>query len=738
MTETIAPASGIVAAALIDDELALIAGWTERRLPSAGELTLDKQVIGTASLHSWVRSSDSGDSYWFVCAVSGPDVLRLGGAMTLTSPNRRMRYDLDMPRPSLDAAALIGELAIMASAEPELFPFLEQTLLAKSTPRRSTALFALLERMAPLDGYLELLGRTDGALVIQGWSMNLNAGPMALVIESNRFDRRPSVVATHERPDLGSAGIGIVAILPETNVEAHAIRRIYYHNAKGWHRLEVFENRRFLSETETANHLAAMVPCLRTDTDSASMFKRLGSTPFQGFETISSLTVPVRAALDFAVGARGTGVFVSGWLLDPEQRVTAVHLRNDAGFNRRIDDLWHRTDRADVSTGYGGDPLFSGLIQPGDDAHGFLVSAPCSGDTSANWYLEFQMDDDQPAYMPLPLTLPTQPLIRRMLTSIDIRGASAEAIIARQLGPMVTAASAQLPVRGRCQVACSFGKPDRKPRVTAIVPVPANYTDIDVTLARFAVDPELASVEILAVAHSSASAALGASLQRAARFYGLFGRMVVSADELDACEALEAGSAFASGEMLLFLSPGVLPRQKGWLARLGKPLIATESAGAVCPTLLWEDESIKFAGRQTEAHAPIRADRHALGRMTGYARHWLPREPAPVEVGMGTMECCLMPKRVFAEMGGFARDYVGAEWKAPDFFLRLRAAGHTCLWVPSVEMVALDEPGETVEPDYWRQTGRLVDEWGFDRKWATPTLAEHPAITERPIITDRM
>lgn len=720
MTETINPAGAMIGAALVDDDLALVAGWSERLLPGSGELKIGGQPVGTARIHSWPRAAEGGESHWFVAAISGPEVMRLDGTAALTSPNKRMRYELRSPRPSLDCTGLLAELAALAQGEAGLLGFVEEVLLERPTHRRTAALFALLEQAAPLDGYLELLGQCEGALVIQGWSTHLTAGRAEMVIETGRFDRVSAAIATHDRPDLGAAGRGVVAVMPGAGLDWRGIRRAFFRLGAAWHRLEVFENRRFLSEAELSAHLAAMLPALRLDPAGAPAFKRLGGPRFEGCETVSALAAPVRAAIDLAVGTEGSGVFLTGWLLDPERRVVAVRLRNTAGFSQRMDQGWHRTDRPDVSSGYGADPLFAGRILPGDDAHGFLASVPCACEPGAGWFLELQLDDEQTAFLPVPVAPPTAALVRRMLTSLDVRNAAAAAVIAGQLGPMATAASARLPAARRCQVASTFGRAERKPRVTAIIPVPTGTGDIDVTLARFAVDPELASVEILAVAQPGNATQLGASLQRAARFYGLFGRMVVAADEMDPCEALEAGAAFAEGELLLFLSAGVLPRGKGWLSRLGKPLFATEAPGAVCPTLLWEDESIKFAGQRPGACI----DRAALTRFAGYARHWLPDEGgAPVPVQVGTIECCLIPKRVFAAMGGFARDYVGAEWKGPDFFLRLRAAGYACLWVPSVEMVALDDPAETAEPEYWRQTGRLVDEWGFDRKWAAAPTA---------------
>ncbi|MCR6631661.1 MAG: hypothetical protein NVV74_17340 [Magnetospirillum sp.] len=134
MTETINPAGAMIGAALVDDDLALVAGWSERLLPGSGELKIGGQLIGTARIHTWPRVAEGAESYWFVAAISGPEVMRLGGIATLTSPNKRMRYELQAPRPSLDFAGLLAELAILAQGEPALLGFLEQILLEDPTP----------------------------------------------------------------------------------------------------------------------------------------------------------------------------------------------------------------------------------------------------------------------------------------------------------------------------------------------------------------------------------------------------------------------------------------------------------------------------------------------------------------------------------------------------------------------------------------------------------------------------
>ena len=134
----------------------------------------------------------------------------------------------------------------------------------------------------------------------------------------------------------------------------------------------------------------------------------------------------------------------------------------------------------------------------------------------------------------------------------------------------------------------------------------------------------------------------------------------------------------------------------------------------VSPTLLYEDFSIRFAGiQQISAQS-------AVSQYAGYSRDWLRgRETATqiVAVQAASTDCALIPRSVFLEAGGFSHDFVGTDYKGVDFCLKLRAAGHVCLWLPTVELIALDENPREQAQEYWLQTGGLVDRWGFERKW---------------------
>jgi hypothetical protein len=82
-----------------------------------------------------------------------------------------------------------------------------------------------------------------------------------------------------------------------------------------------------------------------------------------------------------------------------------------------------------------------------------------------------------------------------------------------------------------------------------------------------------------------------------------------------------------------------------------------------------------------------------------------------------TTECCVLSRVTLRRLDGFSREFVTPELKSLDFMLRARRAGIASCWLPTVEMVALDERAED-EAAYWFRNRRVVDEWSFGRKWS--------------------
>ena len=85
-----------------------------------------------------------------------------------------------------------------------------------------------------------------------------------------------------------------------------------------------------------------------------------------------------------------------------------------------------------------------------------------------------------------------------------------------------------------------------------------------------------------------------------------------------------------------------------------------------------------------------------------------------MEVAAGASECCVLSRAAFIEVGGFARNYFTTAEKGLDLCLKLRMAGSPSLWVPDVEVYAVDD----AETPHAGVLAQLADRTSFDRRWA--------------------
>ena len=712
MTTPPSTAAELSAAVLLDENTLLVLGHDATALPLSGTVRFGSESrVGTYQAVTW---PDDG-RVWFLATLQVEQVALLSLRRAALVGEAGQAHPLPLiSRLALEPRELAAALAPAAPAHlATVVAFL------RGQPAAARALTVVLATCAAPAGFIEIFGRLRGnELYLQGWSHGLPGGGAELLFETERCHANPAQIATYTRPDLSAPAHGIgIAVKVEEAFEPRDVRRVYYRRGETYGRLDVFENRLLWGDMESAAHVAAMLPQLQADPATHATLQRLAAPRYQGEETLSTLPVPVRMAFDLTAWVPGEGIFLAGWMLDPEARVDSIHVGGTAGYRARLDQTWVRSQRPDVSQGYAQDTLFAGRLRPGDDAHGFLVFVPCADSHPGELYLEITLRDGQAGFVPLRPIYPTAADIRRILSSFDLHHPDAERIVDRHVGPVVTAAGRGSRHEVRPTAIYAFGEP-QPARLSVIVPVTATRTDIDVTMARLAVEPSLAGVELILAASPAAAAAVGPLLPRQARFYGLSGRLVAG-DAADAVAAMAMGASVATSDLLLFMGSSVLPRQTGWLSQLEHLLTSVARGGAISPTLLYEDFSVRFAGARANGGAPPE-NAASLTAFSGYARHWLAKDAAhpdsavPVHAIAG--ECCLIHRSAYQLVGGFSGDLVGPDFKALDLSLKLRAARLQCLWAAGIEMLAPDEAAG--EPEYWARTGAMVDRWGFARKWS--------------------
>lgn len=710
-------------AALLAEDLVLITGWAPAPLSDMAKARPLAPGMCQAGRFLCMNLRRENAGVPFIA------LLRLAGLATRTPArlvieSSRQRFLLDIGQPSQgQALAVLDPVRIgQPGALPRATDFLLGALMPRTgqapCPEAEALLFGLLGEAGQPGGVIEIAGLCPGyGLLVQGWSRHDPGTQRHVLVENAGCRPRRALFARFAREDLDAEASGFVGLIemPEDG-GVEDLRRLHLRAGRAWFHLGWLPEGVRLPAATAHRHLQDILPRLSADADTLRKLRRVANAGFSGHETLSTLGQPVRLGIDHAYRLPGTGIFLSGWLLDPLDRVERVILRGPGAFATDLTAHWARTDRPDLNDAFAGDPLFAPHLSPARTRHGFLAFVPCDVAPAGGvpFHLEIVLADDAVGFVPLsPVERVRAEAVRHLLGAFDRNDPGASRLIARQLGPFIVAAGRTGPPE---VTVMEPAKPLAVPRRAVLVPLVAAARDFDVTLASFAVDPDFAATEIIALVPAALGGPAISALWHQAAFYGLHLRLLVAEEALDACAALEIAARHAACDTLVFLSASAFGRGPGWLSALCASLHALRRPAIVSPTLLYEDDSIKFAGLYRQSAPLLDAAEALTSAFAGYPRGWLKgRELTPVLAA--SIECCALSRAVFQRLGGFSPEFAAPTLKSADFMLRARQAGVLSHWLPSVEMVALDERGAE-ESAYWYQNRLAVDRWNFGHKWS--------------------
>ncbi len=746
----------VSAACRIARDCLLIFGWLDDPLPLEGVVSLAARADqGRFRAISWPREAPGRSASKWLLAVlrfSDVDALEPGQLAFLHAVGSRKHNIAKLP------SELLGMPEFLQQMTPRLgghaaraVHFLTDSFGAAARGQGPGARFVadLLRAIAKPDGFIEIRGVTSAAaLFVQGWSARLPSGEAAVLVETEGLAEHRGHFATFPRTDIAAPATGVVGLVPAfARQDSSSLRRMYYLVGSDYHMIEVYAGGSQLTPADTGGHVKDILPSLRGEAAIVRAFRRATRHRFAGHDTVSSLEVPVRAAVDLAIRLPGVGYYLTGWLLDPLGRVASVALKSTGRVDERLDERWARIQRSDVTQGFMQDPRFAPHLAGNVHRHGFTVFVPAAAEASDDrFFLEFDLGDDACGFMPIDYAQDSPVVLRRkVLNSFDIHKPSAGEIIERHVGPLFLgvreASGARDSKTGRdpaqrrptVSIRAELGDPHAGRRTAIIMPVAMGETPgLLAQLAQFGVH-RLGPDEALHLVLCEPDDGLADMLERHLGFYDIPGHILVPAEPIDFCEALELGAAATRSEELLFLSSSVFVADAEWCAGLREALESDDRVAVVSPTILHEDYSVKFAGVdavETSDAAPFVSP---SVRRAGYPRSWLAGKAAGPTLA-GSLECCLFRRAAFEACGGFAEGFALSTLRGIDLFMRLGGAGFICLWTPNVEVYGLGS-GSGIAPDaatYWVQTGGVVDGWTFRRTWRhlmTPPGAAGGTIT---------
>lgn len=276
------------------------------------------------------------------------------------------------------------------------------------------------------------------------------------------------------------------------------------------------------------------------------------------------------------------------------------------------------------------------------------------------------------------------------------------------------------------------GDPPVNPAISIVVPVYRRIDFLEHQLAQFVLDPDLHAADLIYVLDSPEDASylrpLAAHLHR---LYRIPFRIVTLNRNAGYALANNQGATLARAPMLLLLNSDVFPECTGWTERLIEFHGSQPSIGALSPMLLYEDDSLQFAGLYFERPPGSQewANEHYFKGL--HRTHPQANISRPVPAVTGA--CMLIDTQLYRDMNGFSGDYVQGDYEDTDLCLRLREAGYDSWYCADVALYHLE--GQSY-PSELRRLISVYNRWLHTRRHAAAlqTIASttHAALFSAP------
>jgi hypothetical protein len=670
----------------------------------------DPALPGKAPVVSWPLADAKGrGSHGFVALVfAGPLKGERLNALAFRAQGRGASYRVapEYMRP----AALAQTLANLAGAHlPAVIDAIVAMLSQGPMSRRKlAAMTTFVEASAKPDGFIEIIGAfEDGDVYVQGWSSDVRAGVSRVLIAGATAQIAECTGAAFDRQDLNSKGKGFAALLvaPEP-IDPFGMQRVYFRGRDGWRYSDVYEQRLLAPPRDTPGFARAILPKIR---GSAEVVGRLRDAAYryEGLDTVSGLALPVRMAIDHALRVEQGGLLLSGWFLDPDRRVEGIKLRRRQ-VAIELSEVWSRVERPDVSAAFDGQPPFMTRFEHAHHGHGFSVFIPdFDMDGSAPIYVELAIPHAPPAYLPIvPKRVSYREAVSRQLRSISARAAAASEIVERHLIPMVAAATTKPAGVEKLE---HVGGGAAAGDTTLVIGIDDRASDVGPLLALLALDPEIRAAPVILAGPEAIVASLRGEARRLADFYDLSLHLVAVSGCNDVFDALTVGAGAARTDRVVLLSGALVPAGKGWFGELCAAHRETDSSVIISPALLYEDDSIRWAGYRLDAGADGLTENYV-----GYPAATLD-DVVPAVTPMANLECCVLAKSAIVPLTQGGQGYLRNRAKGMDLALRLSKAGARAYWLPAVRMLGAEGQADR---DAWEIHARTIDRVVFGTRWS--------------------
>jgi GT2 family glycosyltransferase len=410
--------------------------------------------------------------------------------------------------------------------------------------------------------------------------------------------------------------------------------------------------------------------------------------------------------------------YIEGWSRS-ERRLTELIALSPEGWAVDLSDRAYRYARPDVAEFLGEtDSILT-------NEYGFVAyfELPVGTPMPTGWLVQAKVKDGSGVEAAVPAVTTDERLIRESIVGdVDLERLPNDALRRRHLLPALARIQRRVAEQTVIEEVTQFGSPPVQPLATVVVPLYKRVDFLEQQLAQFVLDPGMCRADLVYVLDSPEDAPyLRALALQLHRLYRVPFRLAILTRNGGYSTANNLGASLARAQHLLLLNSDVLPDEPGWLSRLVSFYESTPRAGAVSPKLLYEDDTLQFAGlyfdRPEGAH--LWSNEHFYKGLHRDFPDANEARPVPAVTGA----CLLISTELFREVGGLRGGYVQGDYEDSDLCLRLAEAGYENWYYPAVSLYHLE--GQSYPSDVRKATTEF-NKWLHTHLWEKQ-LASQPA-----------
>jgi GT2 family glycosyltransferase len=367
------------------------------------------------------------------------------------------------------------------------------------------------------------------------------------------------------------------------------------------------------------------------------------------------------------------GYFLSGWYVDPEERLVELLLLDQRLGDADVTDQWQLDEEVWEQDGKRTLAKRFRAFIPGElDSQPLLVRLKANLRGGVHQMLAGPK-----------VNYDTTRVRDTILATIEDRTFSRElfsAAYAPALGPLQSKLNARQEIRSLH----AFG-PKSKREVSVVIPLYAQLGFIRAQLMAFVNDPHMCdSCQIIYSLDDPRLVHEARALLEGYRTWAdLDIELVVLERNGGYAMANNAAIAAAEGEHVVLLNSDVIPARSGWIEAALAEISQASPYSVIGPKLLYADESLQHAGMFFERFP--HGFWQNLHYWKGYGRAYAPaakRRNVPAVTGA----CMILRRADFLAVGGFTADYISGDYEDSDLCLKLRERGGQCVYIPEIEL----------------------------------------------------